>query len=178
MPHRREKIERKLSPAFPHYRGHKQQGQQQCLWLVPTEAAPPLQPSITSLSLAYIKKPAGMTCTVTGEATHSRQHMDGRKIQLSASRLLIQRHWWILGAQNPTQNPEKGKSKLKSFIPVCFIQLSSSYMVQKEVIMSPYRFFLLHNEGIFFFFAGKCMLLLNAFTYKPMCLCLICLDSV
>lgn len=96
------------------------------------------------------KKTAGMTCTVTGEATHSRQHVDGRKIQLSASRLLTQRHWWILGAQNPTQNPEKGKSKLKSFIPVCFIQLSSSYMVQKEVIMSPYRFFLLHNEGIFF----------------------------
>lgn len=32
--------------------------------------------------------------------------------------------------------------------------------------------------AIFFFFAGKCMLLLNAFTYKVMCLCLICLDSM
>lgn len=53
-------------------------------------------------------------------------------------------------------------------------------MAQKEVIMmSPYRFFLLHNKWLFFFFfAGKCMLLLNAFTYKVMCLCLICLDSM
>lgn len=33
-------------------------------------------------------------------------------------------------------------------------------------------------NGYFFFFAGKCMLLLNAFTYKLMCLCLICLDSM
>lgn len=57
MPHRGERIERNLSSAFPHCRRHKQQGQQRCLWLVPTEAAlaPPPHPSITSLSLVYTK---------------------------------------------------------------------------------------------------------------------------
>lgn len=58
MPHRGERIERNLSPAFPHCRRHKQPGQQQYLWSVPTEAAlaPPPRPSITSLSLVYTKK--------------------------------------------------------------------------------------------------------------------------
>lgn len=89
--------------------------------------------------------------TVMGEATQSRQHMDGRKKQLSASRLLTQWHWWIPSGQHPTQSPEKGKSKPKSFIPACFIQLSSSYKVQKEVIiMSPTDFSCYTMWGFFF----------------------------
>lgn len=58
---------------------------------------------------------------------HSIPQMVEKK--LPANRLQTKWHYQFLGTQHLTQSPEKGKSKLKSFISLHSMQLSSSCMM-------------------------------------------------
>lgn len=138
----------------------------------------------TTSALRTARAPMGWylppSCSITSFATRKTTCRCVLWGHVPTNSLQTERYYKLLSARHPNQNPEKKKSKQKGFplfVPQVPFRLND--VVQREVsIVSPYRFFLLHKiRGFFFPFGGKFMLLLNAFTYKLMCLWPICLGN-